>query len=805
MNGEGSPVEMVGKRMRRVALLVAMCLLVPGVLGVAPGSVAGDGWDYVYGDPGPENFSRYQEVEISPTGGLFLAGFFSGSFEGFSAPGVYKRFVQYKSAGGVTQWTKLLPDGVEVASYTFIPYPPAIDIDGNGIAYVETCPTALAVCSLRSFDTGGNELGVLPALNFGKSRVALRDGGLARVNGSGYFSTPRTVEVLDAGLQPVWSYNWQSPTVRSTDDPVIAVGPDDSIWMVGSNPRPLPTLSSNLTMVKLDSQTGAELLTVKHFGLKLGSTSPTIPSQILMVNDQSVWVQTASDAGGLALQSFSVVDGSLRGRVNDTAPGVGDGWGTFSPTSEQRAVLSGGQRLLYIAGVGAGPYRLKLFGLDGDPSITYSLLLDQPLAGQAYAVDSDELGNYVIAGSTTESLVFGGQESVDGGRAEATFAVEKGFVALNGAGRIGLKVSPALPLRVKVTGRNGVPLSGVGAVSLNVTVTGPEAGGYVTVFPCGGRPDASSLNFVAGQTVPNAVIAPVSAQGEVCFYSNAKTHLIADVNGYFPAGSGFTPVSPVRVFDTRAGAAQGLRAVPKVKIGGSNELRVKLTDLPGYVPGAGVGAVSLNVTVTGPDADGYVTVYPCGGRPDASSLNYVANQTVPNAVIAPVSPDGEVCFYSTANVDLIADVNGYFPSASGFAPVSPVRVFDTRSGAAQGVRSVTKTKVGGANERRVRLADLPGLVPAAGVGAVSLNVTVTGPDADGYVTVYTCGGRPVVSSLNYVAGQTVPNAVIAPVSGSGEVCFYSDANVDLIADVNGYFPTGSGFVALAPVRRLDTR
>lgn len=71
--------------------------------------------------------------------------------------------------------------------------------------------------------------------------------------------------------------------------------------------------------------------------------------------------------------------------------------------------------------------------------------------------------------------------------------------------------------------------------------------------------------------------------------------------------------------------------------------------------------------------------------------------------------------------------------------------------------------------------------------------------------MYPCGGRPVVSSLNYVAGQTVPNAVIAPVSGSGEVCFYSDANVDLIADVNGYFPTGSGFVALAPVRRLDTR
>ncbi|MFM8528666.1 MAG: hypothetical protein ACKOD2_03140, partial [Ilumatobacteraceae bacterium] len=46
----------------------------------------------------------------------------------------------------------------------------------------------------------------------------------------------------------------------------------------------------------------------------------------------------------------------------------------------------------------------------------------------------------------------------------------------------------------------------VTAVALNVTVVDGEAssvGGYVTVFPCGERPDASNLNFVNGQTVPN--------------------------------------------------------------------------------------------------------------------------------------------------------------------------------------------------------------------------------------------------------------------------------------------------------------
>jgi hypothetical protein len=74
---------------------------------------------------------------------------------------------------------------------------------------------------------------------------------------------------------------------------------------------------------------------------------------------------------------------------------------------------------------------------------------------------------------------------------------------------------------------------GVGAVSLNVTVTEPDGAGYVTVYPCGTKPLASSLNYVAGQTIPNAVIAPALAQGEVCFYSTQQTHILADVNGWF--------------------------------------------------------------------------------------------------------------------------------------------------------------------------------------------------------------------------------------------------------------------------------
>ena len=115
---------------------------------------------------------------------------------------------------------------------------------------------------------------------------------------------------------------------------------------------------------------------------------------------------------------------------------------------------------------------------------------------------------------------------------------------------------------LKVTGAGGVPTSGVAAVALNVTVTQSEnptiGGGFVTVYPCDKpRPDASNLNFVTDQTVPNSVIAPVSANGEVCFYVYGTTHLLADVSGYFPTGAGFNALTPSRIMNTRGGAKVG--------------------------------------------------------------------------------------------------------------------------------------------------------------------------------------------------------------------------------------------------------
>lgn len=91
-------------------------------------------------------------------------------------------------------------------------------------------------------------------------------------------------------------------------------------------------------------------------------------------------------------------------------------------------------------------------------------------------------------------------------------------------------------ISLQVTGRDGVPATGVTAVVLNVTATGPTASSYVTAYPDGqSRPAAgSNLNFTKGETIPNLVIVRVGSDGKVDLYNNAgSVNLVADLQGYF--------------------------------------------------------------------------------------------------------------------------------------------------------------------------------------------------------------------------------------------------------------------------------
>ncbi|WP_073492393.1 peptidoglycan recognition protein family protein [Actinacidiphila paucisporea] len=347
-------------------------------------------------------------------------------------------------------------------------------------------------------------------------------------------------------------------------------------------------------------------------------------------------------------------------------------------------------------------------------------------------------------------------------------------------------VGPGGVVSLPVTGGStGVPASGVTAVVLNVTATGPTASSYLSVYPDGtARTSASNLNFTPGQTIPNLVVVPV-VNGKVDFYNHGgSVNVIADVTGYYTAdttGSTYRTLTPTRLMDTRYGTG-----VRKGAVGPGGVVSLPVTGGSTGVPASGVTAVVLNVTATGPTASSFVSVYPDGtARTSASNLNFTPGQTIPNLVVVPVV-NGKVDFYNHGgSVNLIADISGYYTSATTGAKYSnlgPRRLMDTRSGI--GVRT---GKVGpGA------LVSLPVTgdngVPVSGVTAVVLNVTATGPTASSFVSVYPDGTtRTSASNLNFVKGETIPNLVVVPVV-NGKVDFWNAyGTVDLIADIMGYY------------------
>jgi len=339
-------------------------------------------------------------------------------------------------------------------------------------------------------------------------------------------------------------------------------------------------------------------------------------------------------------------------------------------------------------------------------------------------------------------------------------------------------------LRVKVAGASGVPEYGIGAVTINLTATEPDDTGYITVYPCGTRPLASNMNYVKNQTVSTSVTTAVSPTGEICVYSSAQTNLIADINSWSATNAGYAPLTPQRLVDTRALSPQGAITVVKKKYGTDSELRVKVAGAAG-LPGARMSSVSLNVTVTEPEDSGFLTVYPCGTRPLASHLNFVADQTISASVTSPVSADGEICIYSSSPTNLIADTFGWFVQGSGITPVGPTRLVDTRSASPQGAISVTQKKYGATDELRLPLNGVAGL-PESGIGTVQLTVTATNPSDTGFITVYPCGTLPLASHLNYTTGQTIAASVTTQVSTDGEICVHSNQPTNIIIDINGW-------------------
>jgi hypothetical protein len=157
----------------------------------------------------------------------------------------------------------------------------------------------------------------------------------------------------------------------------------------------------------------------------------------------------------------------------------------------------------------------------------------------------------------------------------------------------------------------------------------------------------------------------------------------------------------------------------------------------------------------------------------------------------------------------VAPDSGVTPAWGTYQTVAPARVLDTRLGT--GAR---KGPILAGGTISLSVLGAAG-VPATGVSAVVLNVTVTGATKPSYLTVFPAGTtRPTASSINFVAGADRANLVTAQVgtgAGAGKVSVYNPTgSVQVIADVMGYYVADGGtaggfYMNVTPERLLDTR
>ncbi|MGD9997257.1 MAG: alpha/beta hydrolase [Ilumatobacteraceae bacterium] len=332
--------------------------------------------------------------------------------------------------------------------------------------------------------------------------------------------------------------------------------------------------------------------------------------------------------------------------------------------------------------------------------------------------------------------------------------------------------SPAVAKQPPVPAGRQTKLEGDAGRSGVVSLVAVEnqAAGYLQVLPCGAEAgESSNLNLDAANQIRSVLaVAQFDEDGEVCVFNQMRTHLVADLQGWFAPGA-FDDVEDERLLDTRFGS---------VAADGSQTMIAGRPD--------STAVVSLVMTET--SAPGYVQVLPCGSAPGGSSnLNAdAAGQTRATLAFVRFDAAGQACVFTQRSAHLVVDLQGYM-SPGSFDDIADARLVDTRTGVKPADGALTEI-VGRPNS----------------TGVVTIVATETaGP---GYVQVLPCGAAPgEYSNLNVDRpSETVAGLAFVRFGADGRACLFDQRATHLVADVQGYLADGA-FEDVPDQRLLDTR
>jgi hypothetical protein len=302
--------------------------------------------------------------------------------------------------------------------------------------------------------------------------------------------------------------------------------------------------------------------------------------------------------------------------------------------------------------------------------------------------------------------------------------------------------------------------TGATAVAVNLTSARTATGGFLSAHACDRpRRDVSSVNHAAGQARGALAIVPLSADGELCVYTESAGDVMVDLQGAFvpDGGSRFTAIDADRLLDTRQTGRAGLLEIP--------------------VPDPAVDAVAINLTAARGERVGFLTADACGDvPPTVSNLNFLPGEPVAGAAIVPVSDEGTICVRSSEPVDVIVDLTGEFRTGAGlrFQAADPRRMLDVRDGTGGWA------PVLGADQ----LVDTRVAPPDA--EAVTGTLTLVRPVRTAFA-VADCRADAPISNVNAAAGAAMANALTVSLAAEGRLCFRSSQTAKLLFDTTGWW------------------
>ena len=385
-------------------------------------------------------------------------------------------------------------------------------------------------------------------------------------------------------------------------------------------------------------------------------------------------------------------------------------------------------------------------------AITYTVVLTNTGSGTQANNPGNEFTDVLPATLTLVSA------SATGGTATATVATRT--VTWNGSIGAGAAVTVTIQATINASVAAGTSISNQGQISYDSDGNGTNEANGLTDDPTVVGTTNPTVFFTAGA----ALLSGTKTVAGTLLTSGAITYTLVLTNSGTGAqannpGDELTDVLPASLTLASAIASSGTATATV----GTNT-----------VTWNGSLAVSASVTIT---------------IQAAIKSTVTGGTLVSNQGAISYDSDGNGTNDAPAQTDDPAVVGAANPTVftvrGAFFTVTPCRVVDTRTtpnGPLAG-----PALVAGAS-RVFGLASHCGVPSTA--KAVSLNVTVTQPTGAGDLRLYPAGSSaPLVSTINWVAGQTRANNAVAALSATGlaVLCDQASGTVHLILDVNGYF------------------